>query len=94
MLNYGIIYNTLKGVITLQTAACITASKPPSGASILAEIFCSFTISLNLWALFVNGKTCLYPKVGKQSRGTLLKIYMIDIYVFRDRTHPLYTCVL
>lgn len=69
---YGItVY--LEVSITLQTAACIIASNPPSGVSILAEIRCPFTISLNFSASFVSGKTFLYPKVGKQSYGTLLQ---------------------
>lgn len=59
--------------ITLQTAACMIASNPPSGVSILAEIRCPFTISLNFSASFVRGKTFLYPKVGKHSYGTLLQ---------------------
>lgn len=58
---------------TLHTAACIIASNPPSGVSILAEIFWFFTISLNLSASFVNGKMCLNPNVGKQMYGILLQ---------------------
>lgn len=51
---------------TPQTAACMMASKPHSGKSILADTCCIAMISLNLSVLLVSDKPCLYPKVGKQ----------------------------
>lgn len=52
--------------LTPQTAACMMASKPHSGRSILADTRCFAIILLNLSVLLVSDKTCLYPKVGRQ----------------------------
>lgn len=62
-----IIYLTVS--LTPQTAACIMASKPHSGRSILADTRCFAIISLNLSVLLVSDKTCLYPKVGRQVKS-------------------------
>ena len=49
------------------------ASKPPSGTSLLAEMRCLEMIWLNMIVLLVRDRTCLYPKVGGQTKSPLLE---------------------
>lgn len=67
-----IIYLTV--TLTPQTAACMMASKPHSGWSILADTRCFAIISLNLSVLLVSDKTCLYPKVGRQVNSAAISL--------------------
>lgn len=52
--------------VTLQTAACRMASKPPSGASRLRDTICFCTSTLKRSTLSVSGRTLRKPKVGTQ----------------------------
>lgn len=58
--------------LTPQTAACIMASKPHSGRSMLADTRWLVMILLKFSVLLVRGRTFLYPNVGRQLSSTLL----------------------
>jgi len=55
-----------KSALTLQTTACIIASRPASGESRLPEIFCLLTSRSNSLASLVNGRTFWKLKAGWQ----------------------------
>lgn len=59
-------------VLTPHTAACIMASRLPSGESKFPEINCSFTLFVNSFAFGVKPSTCLYPKAGWHSSSFTL----------------------
>lgn len=46
---------------TLHTTACMTASKPPSGASLFRDTFCFTTSSVKRATFSVSDSTCLNP---------------------------------
>lgn len=54
--------------LTPQTAACMMASNPHSGTSMLADTRCLAMIWLNLSVSLVSDSMCLYPNVGRQVR--------------------------
>lgn len=73
--------------LTPHTAACMMASKPPSGTSMFADTCCFETISLNLSVLLVNDRRCLYPNVGGHSWSTLLqkiKVIKMGFYCLKE----------
>lgn len=57
--------------LTLHTAACKIASKPPSGASLFRDTFCFCTSSLKRSTLSVRDKRWRKPKEGTQLGNSL-----------------------
>ena len=57
--------------LTLQTAACTMASKPPSGASRLRDTICFCTSWLKRSTLSVSDRTWRKPKDGTQLGNSL-----------------------
>lgn len=77
-------------LVTLQTAACRMASKPPSGASRLRDTICFCTSSLKRSTLSVSERMWRKPKVGTQlGKGLYLRqgTDTSGMYELIDLTH-------
>lgn len=58
-------------IYTLHTTACMTASNPPSGASLFLDTCCFFTSSVKRSTFSVSDSTCLNPNWAWHCRWIL-----------------------